>query len=414
MTYSENTTKSRGKFTSPPEDDDIKLLLERGVVDVIVKEDFVAKLKAGKRLRIKHGIDPTGERIHLGRTIPLRKLRQFQERGHHIIIVIGDFTGMIGDPSDKDATRKMLSREEIEMNMKDYKRQIGKILDLDKTEFTYNSTWLSPLSFKDVIELASHFTVQQMIVRDLFKKRLDEGKPISIHEFMYPLMQGYDSVAIKADVELGGTDQTFNLLAGRTLQKAFGQEPQNILTTPMLLGTDGRKMSTTWGNVITVEDEPSQMYGKLMSITDEMIVPYLRLCTDLPDEEISDDEKAMTEGRVNPMTIKKKLALTITRQFHDEELAAQAERQFEKQIQQKELPEDIEEYTIEKKEVYIPELINSALNISRSEARRLIEQGGVSINGESIDDYRKTYELNDGDIIKIGKRKYFKIKIPTR
>ncbi|MBU1626965.1 tyrosine--tRNA ligase [bacterium] len=395
-------------------ENDIENLLVRGVVDVIVKEDLTAKIKSGKKLKVKLGIDPTGGRIHLGRTIPLRKLRQFQQMGHHIIIIIGDFTGMIGDPSDKEATRKMLTREEIEKNMKDYKRQIGKILDLDKTEFTYNSTWLSGLSFKDVIELASHFTVQQMIVRDLFKKRLDDGKPISIHEFMYPLMQGYDSVAIKADVELGGTDQTFNLLAGRTLQKAFGQEPQNILTTPMLLGTDGRKMSTTWGNVITLEDEPSEIFGKLMSISDDMIMPYMRLCTDIPESEIIRDENAISSGSVNPMLIKKKLARDITRQFHNEELASKAEEEFEKLVQKKEIPDDIAEFIIEKPAAYIPDIINASLNITKSEARRLIEQGGVSINSKKIQNFKDPYKFTDGDIIKVGKRKYILIKIQNR
>jgi len=414
MIFSENMKRSKEVTKGSPTSSEISLLLDRGVVDVIVKDDLVAKLKAGKKLRVKLGIDPTGDRIHLGRTIPLRKLKQFQDHGHHIILVIGDFTGMIGDPSDKDATRKMLTKEDVEKNMKDYKRQIGKILNLDKTEFAYNSSWLSKLSFKDVIELASNFTVQQMIVRDLFKKRLDEGKPISIHEFMYPLMQGYDSVAINADVELGGTDQTFNLLAGRTLQKAFGQEPQNILTTPMLNGTDGRKMSTSWGNVITIEDEFNKMYGKLMSISDEMIKPYMQLCTDIPDEEINEDFQSIESGSVNPMIIKKKLAFNITTQFHGSEKANLAAEEFQKQVQKKEIPDDIMEYKLEDPEASIPDLINSALKLTKSEVKRLMEQSGLTVNGEKVTDFRVSFHFNDGDIIKVGKRKYLSIKIQKR
>jgi tyrosyl-tRNA synthetase len=391
-------------------DDDINILLKRGVVEVVVKEELEKRLKSGKKLRVKLGIDPTGDKIHIGRAITLRKMRQFQKLGHQAVIVIGDFTGMIGDPSDKDATRKMLTKDQIESNMKNYKLQIGKILDLEKTEFTYNSHWLSTLTFKDVIELAACFTVQQMIVRDLFHKRLESNKPISMHEFMYPLMQGYDSVAIKADIELGGTDQTFNLLAGRTIQKAFNQKPQDIITIPMLFGTDGRKMSTTWGNVITIEDEPKNMFGKVMSITDEMIPDYMRLCTDIHEEEISEDLKKISSGEINPMLIKKKLAVAIATIYHDENTALKAQEEFEKQVQKKEIPDDIIDFEISSIDNLIQDIINKALNMTKSEIRRLMEQGGVTINGEKITNYKEPYTFKDGEIIKIGKRKFLRIK----
>jgi tyrosyl-tRNA synthetase len=258
----------------------IEEILSRGVEDCFVKEDLKKDLLSGRQLRIKFGIDPTGPKIHIGRAIPLRKLRQFQLLGHQIVLIIGDFTAQIGDPSDKLSKRPMLTRELIEENMRDYKAQIGKIIDIDKVEFVYNSDWLRPLGFQEICELAESFTVQQMVARRNFAERIENGEEVSLRELMYPLMQGYDSVAINADVEIGGFDQLFTLKAGRYIQKHYGKKEQNVLTIQMLEGTDGRKMSTSWGNIITVVDEPNDMYGKIMSLKDELIIKYFTLTTD--------------------------------------------------------------------------------------------------------------------------------------
>ncbi|MEK7081658.1 MAG: tyrosine--tRNA ligase, partial [Patescibacteria group bacterium] len=277
----------------------IEELLTRGVEEVFVRESLKQKLLSGKQLRVKFGIDPTGAKIHIGRAITLWKLRAFQELGHKIVLIIGDFTAQIGDPSDKLSKRPMLSKEQVQENFKDYKNQIGKILDLSKVEFVYNGDWLGKLGFQEISELAEGFSVQQMTARRNFKERLDKGEEVSLREFMYPLMQGYDSVVVKADVEIGGTDQLFNLKAGRVIQKHYGQVEQDIMTLKMLSGTDGRKMSTSWGNVITIVDEPDDMFGKIMSVRDDLILDYFLLCTDTPVEEIEKVKSEMTAGK-NP------------------------------------------------------------------------------------------------------------------
>jgi tyrosyl-tRNA synthetase len=393
--------------------DRVRQVLTRRVVEVIDRDNLERRMRSGRRLRVKLGIDPTASRIHIGRAIQLWKLYEFQELGHQVIIVIGDFTGLIGDPSDKDETRRMLSREQVEENMAGYIRQIGRVLDLERTEFVYNSTWLSPLTFAEVVQLASAFTVQQMIQRDRFQKRLEENKPLGLHELLYPLMQGYDSVALHADVELGGTDQTFNLLAGRTLQKFFGQEPQDIMTTEMLPGLDGRKMSSSWGNVITIEDEPVDMFGKLMSMTDEMVPVYLRLCTNLPEAEIAALTRQVADGVLHPMDFKKRMASEIVKLYHGAEAAERAAQEFAAVVQRKEIPADIPEIHLppapEGGWMAIDLLMATHLAGTRSEARRLIEQGGIKLDGVIIGDPFARLAVRTGMVLQRGKRQFVRL-----
>ena len=319
----------------------IREVMTRGVVDIIVREEFEKSLRSGRKLRVKLGIDPTGPALTLGRTVPLFKLRQLQDLGHQVVLIIGDMTAVVGDASDKDAQRPMLSRDQIERNMTTYKEQVGKILDLDKVEFRYNSQWLQPLTLADVIRLASKFTVAQMIQRENFSDRWEQGKPIGLHELLYPLMQGFDSVAIEADAELGGTDQLFNLLAGRALQEDFGQQPQAVITMNMIPGTDGRKMSTSWGNAIYILDEPRDQFGKMMSMHDDVIPIYLESCTLVPMEEVERIERGLADGSVHPMEAKKRLAWEIVRMYHGEAAADAARTDFERQFQERGLPTEV-------------------------------------------------------------------------
>ncbi len=381
----------------------IEEILSRGVEDCFVKEDLKKDLLSGRQLRIKFGIDPTGPKIHIGRAIPLRKLRQFQLLGHQIVLIIGDFTAQIGDPSDKLSKRPMLTRELIEENMRDYKAQIGKIIDIDKVEFVYNSDWLRPLGFQEICELAESFTVQQMVARRNFAERIENGEEVSLRELMYPLMQGYDSVAINADVEIGGFDQLFNLKAGRYIQKHYGKKEQNVLTIQMLEGTDGRKMSTSWGNIITVVDEPNDMYGKIMSLKDELIIKYFTLTTDLSLEEVAKIEKAITAGE-NPKIHKMRLARELVTMYHSEKAAAKAEEQFESVFTKGALPETILElpYTT----IDVPtELKKLSLIESKSEWTRLIKEKAISVHeGEVIEDVKWTPK--EPCVLKIGKRRF--------
>ncbi|MEN9852430.1 MAG: tyrosyl-tRNA synthetase, tyrosyl-tRNA synthetase, partial [Candidatus Parcubacteria bacterium] len=320
----------------------IEDILKRGVEDVFVVEDLRKALESGKQLRVKFGIDPTGPKIHIGRASVLRKLRAFQKLGHQIVLIVGDFTAQIGDASDKTEKRPMLSRASIEENMADYKQQIGKILDIEKTEFVYNGDWLRALGFQEISELAEAFTVQQMISRRNFKDRIDAGTEVSLREVLYPLMQGYDSVAIKADIEIGGFDQLFNLKAGRIVQKHYGMKEQQVLTTQMLEGTDGRKMSTSWGNVITIVDKPFDLYGKIMSVRDELITKYFLLATDLPLADITAIEDKLAAGE-NPRDFKMLLGRTLVEMYHGAPEAAYAEQEFIETFQKGGVPEDIEE-----------------------------------------------------------------------
>ena len=381
----------------------IEKLLTRGVEEVFVKEDLEKKLKSGKQLRVKLGFDPTGSNIHIGRAILLRKLKEFQDLGHQVIFLVGDFTALIGDPSDKLEKRPMLTREKVEENLRDYKKQVGKIVDLSKSEFVYNSKWLSKLTFKDVAELAESFSVAQMSNRRNFKDRLDNGDDVSLREFMYPLMQGYDSVELKADVELGGFDQLFNLKAGRTIQKKYGQTPQDILTTVMLEGTDGRKMSTSWGNVINIIDESSDMYGKVMSVKDELMEKYFTLCTDLSIEEIS----KILDG--DPKSAKMRLAREIVTIYHSESDAKKAEENWVKTFSEGGVPEDIVSVNGVVGNLLKDIAISSKLIESSSEWKRLIEQGGIYFEDEKITDPNQKIEKSG--VLKIGKRRFLNIEI---
>ena len=380
----------------------IKELLERGVEGISLKDSLAEKLRSGKKLRIKHGIDPTGPRIHIGRASQLWKLRAFQEMGHQIVLIIGDFTARIGDASDKQSLRPVLTGQEIKRNMKDYAKQIGKILDMDKVELHYNSEWLAKLRIEDLIKLAMSFTAQQMIQRRNFKERWDQNKPIGLHELFYPLFQGYDSVAIKADVELGGSDQLFNLEIGREMQKMLKQKPQDIMTLKMLDGLDGRKMSTSWGNVINIIDKPEDMYGKVMSMKDEQMPQYFEMATLLPLEKI---------GTENPRDIKVRLAKEIVRLYYGESAAGKAAKEFARVFQEKKVPGQMPTLKISQDKLNILDLLKLAgLASSRSEGRRLVVQKGVKINDKICEDPKQDIELHEGMIIQVGKRRFIKIQ----
>jgi len=384
----------------------IKEILERGVEDVFVKASLEKKLKSGKELRVKLGFDPTGSKIHIGRAIVLRKLRKFQELGHKVVFIVGDFTARIGDPSDKLEKRPMLTEAKIKENLKDYKKQVGKIIDLSKAEFHFNSKWLGKLNFKEISELAESFTVQQMLARRNFKDRYEKGEEISIREFLYPLLQGYDSVQVKADVELGGFDQLFNLKAGREIQKHFKQAEQEVLTTHMLEGTDGRKMSTSWGNVINIVDEPNEMFGKIMSLVDELIPKYFLLCTDWSKEKIEKMKKEMKSEKLNPKDAKLELAEEIVKIYHGEKRAKEAREEWIRVFSKKELPE-ISDLKIKEAHIDLVGIVVRVLKISKSAAWRLIDGGGVKVNGKKEINKKKPFtDSNDGDIITIGKKKH--------
>ena len=387
----------------------IEELLTRGVEDVIIREELEKKLKSGEKLRVKFGIDPTGDKIHIGHAVVYWKLRAFQEMGHKVIILIGDYTALVGDASDKQAERQMLSVDDVKHNMKNYLGQIGKIVDLDKAEVRYNSEWLKQLSFVDVLELASEFKVAQMLERDNFRQRYESNQPIGLQEFLYPVMQGYDSVALKADVELGGTEQLFNLMAGRTLQKRNGQAPQSVMTTELLVGTNGLKMSKSQPNCIFVEDEPADMYGKVMSLNDELIIHYLRLATNTPEGVIEQIEQTLADG-ANPRDPKAFLARTIVARYYDEKIAEAAEASWNDQFRDGNTPEDIGVIKLPSaKEVGIVELISDNFDLSKSDVRRLLEQRAIKLNGEVVEGAEFTPA--DDDIIQVGKRRYKRISL---
>ena len=390
--------------------------IKHGVADLINEQDLVKKIeksiKENKPLVIKLGLDPTAPDIHLGHTVPLRKLRLFQEFGHQVVIVIGGFTARIGDPTGKSVTRPPLTKEEVLKNAETYKTQIFKVLDPEKTIVRDNSEWLESMNFADVLRLASSYTVARMMERDDFSKRFKEGRPIGVHEFMYPLMQGHDSVALHADVEFGGTDQTFNLLMGRHLQELEGQEPQVVITMPLLEGLDGvQKMSKSLGNYIGIDEEPKEMYGKAMSIPDELMMRYFMLVTDMPIEEQEDMEKRLESGELHPRDAKMQLARTIVRLYHGEEAALEAEEEFKRVFQQRALPTDIPEYAMDAptEPIFVPQFCTDAgLTTSNGEARRSIKAGAFKVNGEKYTEENLT--LEDGMIVQVGKRKFVKIK----
>jgi len=386
-------------------------VLNLGVADCIVRADLKKKMMSGKVLRIKLGIDPTGFDLHLGHMVVVHKLREFQALGHQIVLIFGNFTGRIGDPTGKNETRPMRTQEELEANAADYLKQAAHILDADKIEVRWNAEWLAPLSFADVVTLASQFTVAQMLERDMFQDRIKASQPISVHEFMYPLMQGYDSVALKADVELGGTDQTFNLLAGRTLQKAYGQEPQNIMTVPILVGTDGTmKMGKSTGNYIAVADTAQDMYGKTMSIPDSAILTYFELAGRVGGAELGEIEKRL-KGSENPKTLKMELAHLLVRLYKGEAAAQAAEEHFKTVHEKKEVPDEVEEVKLEGIMWNLVELIvELKLAPTTSEARRLIQGGAVKWEGEKVEDVKASVTLTkDGALLQVGKRNFRRV-----
>ncbi len=389
----------------------IKEILSRGVDEIFEKESLLKKLQSGRQLRIKHGIDPTGPKIHIGRAFQFWKLKDFQDLGHKIVLIIGDFTAQIGDASDKQAMRKPLTEKEIKENMRDYTKQIGKILDMRKIELRYNSEWFKKMKIKEFVSLQMLFTAQQTIQRRNFKERWEGQKPIGLHELDYPLFQGYDSVQVRADVETGGSDQLFNLQAGREIQKNFNQPQQDIITLKMLNGLDGRKMSTSWGNIITIVDEPKNMYGKVMSMKDDLINEYFELATRLSQEEIT----KIKNSSDNPRNIKARLAKEIVKMYHGEKVAEDAEEEFNKVFRDKELPIDIPVFQTDKNNYFVLDLLfDTKLASSKNEAKRLIEGGGVEIQigdkKEKIVGWKKPISIEDGIIIKVGSRKFVKIK----
>jgi tyrosyl-tRNA synthetase len=389
-------------------------LIKRGCDEILLEEELISKLKKGTPLRVKCGFDPTAPDLHLGHTVLINKLRVFQDLGHDILFLIGDFTGLIGDPTGKSATRPPLTEQQVQENAETYKEQIFKILDPGKTTIMFNSTWMKKLGATGIIELAAQHTVARMLERDDFSKRYKSGKPIAIHEFLYPLIQGYDSVAMKADIELGGTDQKFNLLVGRELQKSRGMEQQVVITMPLLEGLDGvQKMSKSLGNYIGIDEPPKEMFGKLMSVSDDLMWRYFELLSFRSNKEI-DDYKVEIENGCNPRDIKFKLASEIVERFHGAGSGESAQQQFIKQFQSGAIPDDIDEITLVSENGSIPIaniLKDAKLTSSTSESLRLLKQGAVKIDGNKVLDIKLTIEAGTDQVYQVGKRRFAKILI---
>ncbi len=397
-------------------------VLRRGTAEIVPEDELrnkvIRSIATGIPLKVKLGLDPSAPDIHVGHTVVLHKLRQFQELGHRVQLLIGDFTGRIGDPTGKSETRKQLTEDDVKRNAATYQEQISKILDPAKTEIVYNSTWLAPMTFAEVVELSAKYTVARMLEREDFTNRYTTGQPISIHEFFYPLMQGFDSVALETDIELGGTDQKFNLLMGRTLQKEYGKEPQVAIMMPLLEGLDGaHKMSKSLGNYIGINEPPKEIYGKAMSIPDELMVKYYELATDIGNEELAALKQGVANGSVHPRDAKMKLAYTIVRMYHGEDAAKEAEAHFVTVFQQRSLPEDIETFVVPQEELedgkirLVKLLLLSGLQPSGAEARRTVQGGGVKVNEEKITDPNAELAIKEGDVVQIGKRKFIRLKV---
>ncbi len=393
--------------------DKIDEVLTRRVEKIYPSKETLEKvLKSGKKIRIYLGFDPSNPKLHLGHTLVLKKIKEFQNLGHEIILLIGDFTGRIGDPTDKLSTRKKLTKEEVLKNAKTYKEQAGKILNFsgkNPVKIKFNSEWLDKLKFSDIAGLAYYFTVQQFIERDMYQKRLKEGKPISLAEFLYPLMQAYDGVAMEVDMEVGGNDQTFNMLAGRSLMKSKLGKEKFVLTVPLLVGTDGQKMGKSLGNYISLTEGANDMYGKVMSISDNLIIEYFELCTDVPLKTIKEYKK---ELKKDPMTLKKKLAFEITKTYYGEKEVKAAEKEFKNVFQQKKAPTKTKTIECEKKEYKLIDiLVKNYLVSSKGDAKRIIKQGGIDLDGKPITDIQFSFKPKEGNIIKIGKTKFIKISL---
>ena len=387
----------------------IEDVLTRGVEDIFIKEDLKKKLYSGEKLRIKLGIDPTSPYIHLGRAVTLRKLKAFQDLGHHIVFIIGDYTAKIGDPSDKLEKRPMLTDEQIKSNLKEYLKQVALILNMKNVEVRYNSDWLKKMNFFEIGKLLECFTVQQMSKRRNFKERLDSGVDIFVVEFLYPALQGYDSVVVKADVEIGGFDQLFNLKAGRIVQKRYGQKEQDIIVLSMLEGVDGRKMSSSWGNIISIIDTPEEMFGKIMSIKDEYITKYFLLATGLEISEINKIEEALKNGE-NPMVFKKRLGKEIVSLYHNKKEADKAQENWENTFSKKEIPSDVVEIEVNKGELLVGVLLKNELISSKSDFRRLVDEKAITNldTDEKVSSYNEEVKVG---VYRIGKKRFCKFKI---
>jgi len=389
----------------------LKILIDN-TVDLFSKEELLEKLKKGRPLRIKLGVDPSRPDLHLGHYVVLRKLRQFQELGHQIVLIIGDFTARIGDPSGRSKTRPMLSMDEVRENARSYAEQVFKILSKEKTEIRYNGEWFDKMNFEQVIRISSKYTVARMMERDDFKKRYDSNQPISVAEFLYPIAQGYDSVMVKSDVEMGGTDQLFNLLVGRKMQEEYEQLPQVVLTMPLIEGTDGNlKMSKSYDNYIAFNDTSRDMFGKIMSIPDTLIIKYMRLLTDLGKTEIDLYESQMKDGLVNPRDIKMKLGREVVAVFYGQEEGVKAQEEFIKIFRKKDLPDEMETLKATSPISVLDLVMLSGETPSKSEAKRLIAQGAVKLNEEKLDDFSRMLEVKGSEVLKIGKRKFFRIEL---
>lgn len=400
-----------------PSDSNLPLqVLKEGAIDLITEAEFKALLEASAKekrpLRIKYGADPSSPDLHLGHTVPLRKLRKFQDLGHKVVFIIGDFTARIGDPTHRSETRRMLSKEEVAQNAKTYQEQVFRILDKSKTEVRYNSEWLDKMTPEDFLNLTAQYTVARLIERDDFQKRFKAGQPIALVEFLYPLLQGYDSVVVKSDLELGGTDQKFNLLVGRELQKVWGQKSQIVMTLPIIEGTDGiQKMSKSLGNHIAINDAPSEMFGKVMSLPDALMPSYIRYVAGYESKEAQAFSEELKGGKIHPREAKANLAEKIVAFFHSKEKAAQARKEFDQVFRDNGLPEDIPTVQIHKKQINILDLLTETkLCASKGEARRLIEQGGVRLNQQKISDNKQPIFLEEEPLLlQVGKRKFIKV-----
>ena len=393
-----------------PTEDELRWITTRAVAEIVPHKEFVDALRSGRSLRLKQGFDPTKPLITLGWAVGLRKLRQLQDLGHTVVVIIGDWTARIGDPSGQSLTRPMLSQEEVKANAQAILRQFYRILDEGRTEVRWQSEWFGPFTLADVVRLAARFTVAQMLQREDFAQRFQARKPIGIHELIYPLLQAYDSVAIRADVEFGGTDQKFNILVGREIQSMMGQRPQSVFLVPLLVGLDGKqKMSQSLGNYIAVEDPPHDMYGKVMSLPDAAMLDYFELLTDVPEEELAGIRQSLERRSVNPMEVKMRLAREIVAQFHDERAAREAEAEFVHTYRERELPEEgVPSIALAKGTYSLPYIIHqSGLAPSRSEARRLVNDGAVEINGHQVTIH--AVELKPGDVLKVGKHRFLRI-----
>jgi tyrosyl-tRNA synthetase len=395
-----------------PQDEELRWILRRAVVEAIPEDEFVAALRSGRRLRLKMGFDPSAPDLTLGHAVGLRKLRQIQELGHQVVVIVGDWTARIGDPSGQSQTRPMLSAEEVKANAETYLRQFFMVVDRERTEIRWQSEWYDKFDLETVIRLAARFTVAQILQRDEYSQRFAAHKPIGLHEFLYPLLQAYDSVAVEADVEFGGTDQKFNLLVGRDLQEMVGQRPQQCFLVPLLVGTDGKvKMSKSLGNYIALEDPPQEMYGKVMSLPDDVMMDYYELVTDVPDKELAEIGEALQTRSLNPMEVKMRLAREIVEQFHSGEAAQAAEDEFTRVFRERDLPEEIPFFFrgADLAEASVDLLVMQYCGLSHGEVKRLIRQGAIEVDGVPVNDPLNYPRVKAGSIIKVGKRRFFRI-----